>query len=327
MGLPRAKMCDAPCSPDLGLSLGCKRLWAIKVYVLESKSYFNSLILKMVRRSYNAAMGKSNYPVKRMAVQRVTAKRTYTKKKTVKSPKVSALYLSRLIDNRLIQRAEKKEFINYGANQSLVCASGGLTPAYINLMPALVQGTGASQRIGNEVKVVNGWFRLAINLLPYNAVSNPNPGPLYAKVWILYPVAQQFTTLSGLTPSIASTMFKIGNGNTGPQGNMLDMVLPVNDNLWKVLQVQQKRIGVTNTNATGPASTASWMDNSTMSQTFEFDITRHIGTLQYNDTTSNDPTNKSLFAVMQVVGADGTNMGTLTPAEYHFSFCIQYVDM
>lgn len=280
----------------------------------------------MVRRAYNAAMGKSSFPAaKRVAVQAITAKKKYTKKKS-SSSKYSAAYINKIIDNRLVQRAEKKEYINYGANQSLQCVAGS-TPANINLMPNLQQGTNASQRIGNEVRVTNGWLRLAINLLPYNAITNPNPGPLYAKVWILYPVAQQSTTLSGLTPSIASTMFKVGGNNTGPQGNMLDMVLPVNDNLWKVLQVQQKRIGVTNTNATGPASTASWMDNSTMTQMFEFDLTKHYGTLQYNDSTSNDPTNKSLFAVMQVVGADGTNMGTLTPAEYHFSFCIQYVDM
>lgn len=273
-----------------------------------------------------ASLGKSNFSVnKRMAVPKVTAKRKFTKKKSYSS-KLSSAYINKMIDARLIQRAEKKEFINYGANQSLTCAVGS-TPAYINLMPALTQGTGGSQRIGNEVKVVNGWLRLAINLLPYNAVTNPNPGPLYVKVWILYPVQQQGTTLSGLTPSISTTFFKLGGNNTGPQGNMLDMVLPVNDNLWKVLQVQQKRIGVTNTNATGPASTASWMDNSTITQMFEFDLTKHMGTLQYNDSTSNDPTNKSMFAVMQVVGADGTNMGTLTPAEYHFSFCIQYTDV
>lgn len=269
-------------------------------------------------------MSTSSFPTpKRMALS-PSYKKKFTKKK---KSSISNKMLKSLIDQTLTERAEKKEFINYGANQSLVCSSGGTTPAYINLMPALTQGTGASQRIGNEVNVVNGWLRLAVNMLPYNAVSNPNPGPLYVKVWILFPVQQQGTTLSSLTPAIGSTMFKIGNGNTGPQGNMLDMVLPLNDNLWKAVQVQQKRIGVTNTNATGPASTASWMDNSSMTAIFEFDLTRHFGKLQYNDTTSNDPTNKSLFAVMQVVGADGTNMGSLTPAEYHFSFCLQYTDV
>lgn len=268
-------------------------------------------------------MQSSSFPTPKRVVLSPSFKKKFTKKK---KSSMSNKLLKSLIDQTLTERAEKKEYINYGANQSITCAAG-TTPNYINLMPALTQGTGGSQRIGNEVNVVNGWLRVAVNLLPYNAITNPNPGPLYVKIWILYPVQQQGTTLSGLTPSIATTMYKLGGNNTGPQGNMLDMVLPLNDNLWKAVQVQQKRIGVTNTNATGPASTASWMDNSTMTQMFEFDLTRHMGKLQYNDSTSNDPTNKSLFAVIQVVNADGTNGGTLVPAEYHFSFCIQYTDV
>lgn len=274
-----------------------------------------------MKRPRNAELGSSSFPTKKSKGTPGIKKKYKKKSKPFqKGP------LIRLIKSVITNSAEKKEFINYGANQGLLTASG-TTPAYINLIPAIAQGTGASQRVGNEINVTNGWIRIAVNLLPYNVSTNPNPAPLWVKMWILYPKQQQGTTLSSLTPAIASTMFKLNNANTGPQGNTLDMVLPINDNLWGVLQDQTKRLGVTGVNATGPASTTSWMDNSQMSAIFDFDITKHLGKLQYNDTTSNDPTNKSLFLVMQAVNADGTSGSLYTMCEYHFSFCMQYTDM
>lgn len=283
----------------------------------------------MVKRARNAEMGDSAFPVstrpKKVKVTPGVKRKTTTRRSRVSGPSTSAALVA-LIKKVLVNQAEKKEFINYGANQSLITASG-TTFANINLIPAIAQGTSSSQRIGNEINVTNGWVRICVNLLPYNAVSNPNNPPLYVKIWIIYPKQQQGSTLSGLNPTIGSSFFKLNGANTGPQGNMLDICLPVNDNLWGVLQTKTRMIGVTGTNATGPASTSSWMDNNKMSAMFDFDITKHLGKLQYNDTTSNDPTNKSLFAVMQAVNADGTAGGTYTMCEYHFSFCMQYTDV
>lgn len=218
--------------------------------------------------------------------------------------------------------AEKKSYIVYAANQSIITASA-TTPFAVYLAPQVAQGGGDGQRIGNKIKVISSVLRICINLLPYNAVSNPLPPPLLVRILILG-FKKQNVNSAGVTDA-SSALFEVNSGVVGPQGNPLDITLQVNDQSWVVYYDQVIKLGATGTSSTTPVSSGAYFDASDMSAFLNIPI-KHIGMFQYNDTT-NVPTNKNTFLFIQPVTADGQGSGSYTMAECHYTIVTKYIDM
>ncbi len=214
--------------------------------------------------------------------------------------------------------------MNYGANQSLTTCAGGGSPTYINLVPSIPTGNTVNTRIGNEIEVQEAHIKVAVNLLPYNATTNPNLTPIYVKAWLVSCRSINTSTLTS-TP-VASNFFFLAPNPIAFQANMLDVVMPVNEEGWILYESKLAKLGVGYASGTGPASTGNWYDNSSMTHMFEFDVSKILGKLRYAN-NQNDPYNKNLFLIMQAVNADGTSGGLYVPAEYHFTFQVKYTDI
>ena len=252
--------------------------------------------------------------------------RPYAKKRPVRraarKPRTARKSITKIVKSIISRQAENKAWFDYGANQAIYCTSGG-TPTNKNLVPLLNQGTGHSQKIGNEVRVKSAYIRGHVNILPYDATLNPAPLPLYVKIWITSCKSQHNTALS--VTDIGNAFFDIVNSSVGFQGSMLDMDFTPNKDSWTVHASKVFKIGVGYSSATGPTLVNSYFDNSPMSVPFYFNIGKYLKTIKYSD--NNVPTNRNLFIVFQAVPANGSAPVGNAPAEFHYSTRVEYEDM
>lgn len=259
---------------------------------------------------------KQAYPQKDYGVKKIKRGMGYI------SPKVTQP-IQAFVRKAIQKAAEKKVFVGYAVNQTIGCASG-TTPISQYLLPQLSQGTTNSTRIGNKIKVSKAYVQGYVNLLPYNATTNPQPLPAKVRIWVCQNRNINTNNLSSTT--ISSDFFEVTSGNVGFQGNMLDMVLTNNNDNWIIYGDKIADLGVTGVTATGPVSTGSYADNSKFSMPFYFDITKAMGTIIFQD-ASTTPVNKNLWLVFQVVNADGSTDGTYVIAEYHYTSRVEYTDL
>lgn len=225
--------------------------------------------------------------------------------------------VKRFVKREIGRRIENKEFITYSANGSITTAGVGSSPVCWGLFPSLTNGTNDSNLLGKEAKPVSGIIHGHVNLLPYNSTTNPNPGPLYVKIFFL-----KNTITQGQFSTVPSTFFdafyKVNNGSATFQGNTLDLHLPVNQEGWRLLGTRTIKLGSTAPSATGPISSGTYFDNSTMSRSFKFNWGRFAKkVLKFND-GGGLPLNNNMYMVMQAVPANGTTNTGYVPAEYHF---------
>jgi len=242
--------------------------------------------------------------------KRAPRKRTGARKSIVK-----------IVKSVLSRQAENKAWFDYGENQSIATASSS-TPSFKNLIPPVAQGTGHSQRIGNEIRVKSGFIRGHVNIKPYDATLNNLPLPCYVKMWVLSCKTQNTTDLA--STDIASSFFDVVNSDVGFQGSMLDIDFTVNKDTWTVYASKIVKIG-SGYNLTGPVTNLSYFDNSSMSVPFYFNIGKHMKTIKYADGTV--PTNKNMFIIFQAVTATGSPSANQIMAEYHYSTRVEYEDL
>lgn len=247
-------------------------------------------------------------------------KRTYNKPKGLTGPVTAKIRSA--VRKAIVGQAEKKCFVTYAANQSIVTAASS-TPFGVCLTPQIGQGGGDGQRIGNKVKILSSNLKLCVNLLPYNATTNPLPMPLLVRILIVgYKKANQ-QLMNGTDANAA--LWEVNSGAAGPQGNPLDITLQVNDQSYATYYDTVIKLGATGTSTTTPVSSGSYFDSSNMSMYLDIDVAMS-GPLTYNDTT-NIPTNKNRFLIIQPVTADGQACGSYTMAECHYTISTKYIDM
>ncbi|AUM61729.1 capsid [uncultured virus] len=257
------------------------------------------------------------------------AKKAY-KKRSYKRPRKT--YKKRSLTTRIKRvissQVERKSYVIYGTNQSIATTSGGATPSNINLMPQLSQGTQQEQRVGQQVKITHAMVRGFVNLLPYNATTNPLSTPIWLKMWV---VSSKLINTAGFSNVPQTSFFEVGTDTVGLQGNMLDMTFPVNKDAFTVYASKKINLGATYASATGPVGTGGYFDNSKMSVPFYFSFGRHFKQqLKYNDDSSslngNYPYNRNCYLVFQAVYADGSSVvGPI--AEYHYTIKIDFTDL
>lgn len=232
--------------------------------------------------------------------------------------------LKNYIKRAIGQKMENKTVLGYAANQSITTASSTTPFTIQNLLPALSIGTGVSNRVGNEVRVKSAYVSGYINLLPYNAVTNPLSTPIIVKMWLCSSKTINTNLISNT--SIATDFFEINNGSVGFQGNMLDMILTPNKDNWTVLQTRKFELGATTATNNGQVGTGGYFDSSKMTKPFYFNYGKHFkNALKYNDSLTNVPTNRNLFLVVQAVNADGSSTA-VNVAECHYQFRVNFED-
>lgn len=262
-----------------------------------------SYIIMYVKRTYR----KRRAPARK--ARRVSRKSGTARKSIVK-----------IVKSVISRQAENKVWADYGLNQTITSAAGTV-PISKNLVPVLNQTTSSGGRVGNEIRVKNGYIRGHVNLLPYNASTNSLALPCYVKMWIVS--GRVLNTINLSSTNISTTYFDSGAGFVGFQGNMLDIDFSVNKDAWIVHYTKTVKLGVGSTST--PTAAASYFDNSPMSAPFSFNFGKKLGNIKYDESTTS-ATNKNMFIVFQVVDAAGGSAGGQIMAEFHYTTRVEYED-
>lgn len=255
-----------------------------------------------VRRKPRRALRRSNYG------------RRPTVSKTIKK------YVKRAIHRQI----ENKNYRSYAANVAVPTGVTGTDPLFnINLIPQVAQGTDQDERVGNNIKCVNGMFRGYINLLPHS--SETGNMPCWVRMWLVsYKVEHPQTAAMG--NAYFNNFFEDGATTVGPQGTMLDMLFPVNKHQWVVHEERKFRLGTTSSSVDIGGAIGVQHDASNFSKQFRFNYGQYCKqTLEYKDSLS-FPLNRNFFVLIQVVSADGSTGTNHIKAEIHYVNQFDYED-
>lgn len=246
------------------------------------------------------------------------------KNKPQQGPQTVARMVRMEVARAMRTNTEVKNVIAYGNNISLAVSAAA--PPNLNWFPQIPQGTTNGTRIGNSVRIVGGKIKLVIALLPYSAISNPQPAGLMCRLSSVSNATINTNTLG--STAVGSDIFDAGSTNIGPQVNLLDICLPVNKNNWTEYDVKRFEIGSTYGSSTGQLSTGMMFDNSTACKYVEFDLPSAFrGKVVHYDDGSNVATNVNAWILAFLNYADGTTTGGYTPARWSYVVQLDYTDV
>lgn len=228
-------------------------------------------------------------------------------------------YVKQAIHSQL----ENKELVKYAVNTNIVTASTLTDPWNFNLLAAPGIGSAAGQREGVVLRPRPSCrMKLTFNLKPYDALSNPSI-PIWVRVWV---VSYKVTNVNSAAMSgVYAGFFEEGSSTVNFQSNMLDMMLPVNKNLWTVYMDRKFKLGVGST-GTGYSGAGVVYDNSPFSRSMTINFGKWLkAPLKYIDAAGNYPNNRNMWIVVQAVNAEGTS-SSVTPCEVHYAHHFVYED-
>lgn len=206
-------------------------------------------------------------------------------------------YVKRMLHREI----ENKYFTRYVFNQVAkiqVNTAPVLNEGFFSLVPAISLGNSSSNRIGNRCKVIKSKLNLTLTLAPYVAVTNPYGPGVYVKIWIF-----KFKPANDREPTLGEwqSWFK-GNGTNMPlQGNpQFDLNAAVEKDIYEVVKTKTVWLSSTSNSANGiPNATSYMFSNGKNCVSLNFDITKHLGTMTYNDATTSSILGKNLWCFIQ----------------------------
>lgn len=251
----------------------------------------------------------------RRRARKYIRRRTY-RKKTV-SPRIK-----KYVKNQIHRNIENKLHMNYAANQSVT--TNDVNTMTWPLITSLGQSSDVSARVGNDIRVVKGIYRVCVNLLPYNETTNAFVNPYWVKCWVVKDLknAGQLATMD----STAFSNFFRGNGvGLGFQSNTLDTTLDVNKDKFRVLYSKMFKLGTAG-HTTGSDNSGGWFDNSPIAKHLTINWGKWCKKqLKFNDGTSYCQ-NDNLYFVIQCVPCNGGNNSGSTSIEMHYTNNMYYED-
>lgn len=258
-------------------------------------------------------------PYKRMYGRKRMIRKRRAIRKSAKVPAKFRKYVLKTIH----KNTENKEKAIYGSNTSVT--TGDSTTCTMPIINPVSAGSNEQTRVGNQIRVTKGQFRACINLLPYNATTNPNPLPVLVKLWLIRDLRTN-QQLSSLGVTTYNNFFRAGNTAYSFNGNPLDMVSECNKDLVRVLATRYFKLGATGSITATPIYGQSFLDNSPMSKQIVFNWGKYVKKQLKFDESGDYATNSNLYVVIQAVNADGSSTNGKTPIEWHYTNIMHYED-
>jgi len=238
------------------------------------------------------------------------------KRKTPYKKKSVSFAVKKYVKSTIHKNIENKQHITYAFNQTVT------GPQFVlSLIPNINnQGSGESQRIGNQVTLMNANIRFIMNMIPYNSITNPYGGPVHFR-WILLTQRKDNSQSLSLT-----NFFEINNSGGSIPGTHLNQLLVINNDLYKVHRQGKFRLGNTAQSNNFPVSGCNY-DNSKLS----IEKTLYIGKylhkkLLFDDLASGVPTNTNLWLVILPSYANGSTTQDYALANISYVITHHYED-
>lgn len=261
-------------------------------------------------------------------------KRTYRRAgKSMRKSAPKRTYKRRSNFTKKVQRvvtkmAEKKQTTTTQINDGITTGDNTILMKNIPLTPILSQGSAENGRVGNCVRVTYGVISGYINMLPYNVATNTFPA-LKVRLMLVSYKNRNVSALSApnLVVGDFDTFYDNGGNGVPAQGNIYDILAPVNTQRWVIHAQKIIDLSLTGSSTAYPNTTAP-IQSGTFSKYFKFTYGKHLGKLVFDDNVgSNYPTNKNLFLLVQPVTADGSARQAGPVAEMHYKIDTQYTDL
>lgn len=249
-------------------------------------------------------------------------RKRYARRKAATTRKTVSPSLKKYIKRTIHRNMENKFLTTYAANQGLTIGGSAQVPYFISLPPCPTQSVNVQGRVGNEITVVKSQIRGYVNILPYNATTNPLLSPFYVKMWVCS--RKKTNQLITGQPVIAdfNNFFQAGATSLGFQSNILDTLFYNNKDYWNIYATKTLRLEFQSSIA---GTNAVLSPSGYTTQHFSFNLEKHLGRLKFND-SSVQPVNKELYLVFQTVSADGTSTTLGPTCEMHYVMEHQYED-
>lgn len=249
-------------------------------------------------------------------------RRKIARRRVMRKTRVSKT-IKRYVKRTIAAQAENKFTVVRAVNQ-VVPTVAGTTPYAVSLLPSLAVSNNRYSRQANKIRVKKLTIQGRLNLLPYNAVSNPEACPIAVKIWILS--VSQYKSIGAFSGSSAATaFFNESTGGTGFSGNTLDLISQVSDD-FKVYATKTIQLGCTGATNNFASTSVHAFDNSNFSAGYYFDVSKHIKMLSYGDTSSASiPENRNMWIVMQPITLSGGAASTAI-CENHYNIVTQFED-
>jgi len=235
--------------------------------------------------------------------------------------------VKRYVKSAIHRNIENKEIVRRVINQALVTGlSGSVSPYTYSFLPDIPEGAEFGERVGNQVTPRMCSIKAQINLLPYQSSTNPF-APIMVRIWVVSYKLQNRNTVT-LNLNDFDRFFEDGNDSIGFQGNMLDMMMPVNKHDWTVHTERKFKLGVSsnNTGSTYSNNTTA-PDNGSFARSINLNVSKKLrAKLKYDDGSVTRPTNRNMYMVVQAVRMDGGTGTALTSCEIHFSHRFVFED-
>jgi len=235
------------------------------------------------------------------------------KSKRSRKPKVSSA-VQNYVKSQIHVNTENKTAQLIQLNQSIA----PLTGYSQNLIPQAAQGLTQQNRIGNEIRIVKGIIRGYVNLLPYNAVSNPLCIQR-VRIMLLAMKDDNSSTLS------TSGIWQYGNTSLDLQANIGDCLYAINKDKFVKYYDKTCILASPSQSSLTNGTSGQYFSNDKFQIPFYIDWGKHVKSkLKYNDATS-VCTNRNMFLWITSVNADGTSTA-VTPAECHTFYDVAFED-
>lgn len=254
-----------------------------------------------------------------------SSRRSRPSRRPVRRARTVSKTVKRYVKAAIHRNIENKVVVSNLANQTITTAGTAIQPFTINCLPTIGEGSEQGERIGLQIKPMVCTIRGFINMKPHNSATNPYM-PIKVKMWLAsYKVQNRNATALQLADF--ARFFEAGNTSVPFQGNMLDMVLPVNKADWTVYETRLINLGLTS-NSTAYSGSGFTYDNSRFSVPFSFNVGKHLKQrLMYDDASTSRPTNRNMYVIIQAVSAEGSSGGNVfQTCEVHYSHRFEFED-
>lgn len=251
-------------------------------------------------------------------------RRKYVRKARGKK-RVSAS-VKKYVKKQIHRNIENKTRINYEQNKSIVLNGTPASTTY-PLIISTPQGTDAYSRTGNVIRCVKGTWKCCINLLSYNATTNPQAVPCWVKIWVLKDLKNN-GQLSQMDTTAYGNLFESNLGSIPLQYGPNDLNFAINKDYFRVITTRTFKLGVTSAfNAGVPVNAGSYFDNSQMAKQITINWGKYVRKmLKFNDSTTYCQ-NDNLYFVIQTVPADGSSVGSGNAlCEIHYVNTMEFED-
>lgn len=195
------------------------------------------------------------------------------------------------------------------------------------------QGTGEANRVGNEIRLQSLKGKVVLYPAPYNTGTNPSDSarPTIVTFWCVTP-KQKF-----MSPTLAAQRFDLGlydDGNAvrGYQSQLLDLVYPINNDMFTVHFKRSYKLGhaTTDNGIVGDGDQEFWTNNDyKMNHILNFNFTKFAPKIiRFQDSTEIG-LNKTLYLFVGVAKADGSAYasGSNFPVDMYLNLTCDFTDM